>query len=640
MNYIIEYEICAIACVIVIFIMFLRSHFFPSIQNRLFGVLLAFTIADLTLDVITAVTIEHVMALPFWLNYLLNTIFYSMQMIFTVIALFYVISLSGKLWSMSLKKILLAISPGAFALIGLLFINPFTRILFYIDPLNGYSYGPYFMVLHIISTAYLLVIIIYLIKHKKSIQHNQLVSAVWFVSLIIAAIMLQLLMPSLLILGPVIGIAVSVMYFMLQNPRDMLDYRTKTLNYNAFILCLNELIMEKVLLNLISVDLYDMPYINRIFGIKSSNMLLYDIASFLKGDSKKIWVFRTTDTRFAVISLDEKNHEAVKNKINERFKHPWNIDSSQIIPSIAVCSITKQGVWNYGLDNLANLMDIALSNAVRKKDRNPFTMINECDINEFSYLLDVETSLHEALFEKDGLCMYFQPIFSLEAKKFIGLEALVRFKHPKYGLLLPSEFLHIAEKNGHMQKLDQIVVKKVCDFIKEYKPFETYNMQFICINLSAAEFVSNKMPEILTEYITENISDPGKIFFEVTETVAASSTQNLYDCMNQYISLGYRFALDDFGTGYANITQAIELPFSMIKIDQSLLTASSSILRDILNIMKTLDKITLIEGVETKEQLDVIKELDSGLVQGFYFARPMDILSLNSFLQDYNIIDL
>ena len=82
-------------------------------QNKLFGALLVFTICDLTLDVITAITIEHVLSLPFWLNYLLNTLFYSMQMVFPIIALFYIISLSGKLWSMSLKKILISIFAGA-----------------------------------------------------------------------------------------------------------------------------------------------------------------------------------------------------------------------------------------------------------------------------------------------------------------------------------------------------------------------------------------------------------------------------------------------------------------------------------------------------------------------------------------------
>lgn len=184
--------------------------------------------------------------------------------------------------------------------------------------------------------------------------------------------------------------------------------------------------------------------------------------------------------------MRKKEHESVKSRINQRFNQPWNIDSSQIIPSFAVCSITKQDVLDFGLDNLASTMDIALSHAVRNKEKNPLSMINECDIEEFSYLLEVEAALHEALFEKDLLCMYFQPIYSLKERKFVGLEALVRLNHSKYGLLLPSEFLHIAEKNGHMQKLDQIVVRKVNEFIIEYKPYEKLGMQFICINLSAA----------------------------------------------------------------------------------------------------------------------------------------------------------
>jgi EAL domain-containing protein (putative c-di-GMP-specific phosphodiesterase class I) len=161
-------------------------------------------------------------------------------------------------------------------------------------------------------------------------------------------------------------------------------------------------------------------------------------------------------------------------------------------------------------------------------------------------------------------------------------------------------------------------------------------MQFICINLSAAEFASNVMPKKLTEYIKNNIAQPEKIFFEITETIAASSKENLLECMNQYISMGFKFALDDFGTGYANIAQAIELPFALIKIDQSLLTASPSVLNDILHMMETLNKMTLIEGVETKEQLDIINNLNSGFVQGFFFARPMSIPALISFLSDYN----
>ena len=104
MNYIIEYEVCVIIFVIAIIVVFYNSHFFPSTQNKLFGSILVFTVADMILDVVTAITIEHALTMPFWINYLLNSMFYTMQIIFPVIGLFYAIAITGRLWTMCRKK--------------------------------------------------------------------------------------------------------------------------------------------------------------------------------------------------------------------------------------------------------------------------------------------------------------------------------------------------------------------------------------------------------------------------------------------------------------------------------------------------------------------------------------------------------
>lgn len=231
--------------------------------------------------------------------------------------------------------------------------------------------------------------------------------------------------------------------------------------------------------------------------------------------------------------------------------------------------------------------------------------------------------------------VYYQPIYSLTKKCFVGLEALVRFEHPTLGLLLPSEFLTIVENNGHMQKLDQLVVSKVCDFINKQNPFVNLKLDFICINLSAAEFASCSMNDELTDILMKNMKHPEKIFFEVTETVAASTKENLKQCMNQYMSLGYRFALDDFGTGFANISQMISQPFSLIKIDQSLLNTSDTVLNNVISIISSIDKMTLIEGVETKEHYEMLKKVNADLLQGFYFAKPMSEDMLFSFMNEY-----
>lgn len=110
--------------------------------------------------------------------------------------------------------------------------------------------------------------------------------------------------------------------------------------------------------------------------------------------------------------------------------------------------------------------------------------------------------------------------------------------------------------------------------------------------------------------------------------------------MKQYIEMGYRFALDDFGTGYANVSQVIEQPFSLIKIDQSLLSTSKAVLDNIIHMIASLDKLILIEGVEEKEQFQMLKDLEVDYVQGYYLAKPMRIEDLTAFLKHYNYSDL
>ena len=636
MNYIIEYEISVIIFVIAIIVVFYKSHFFPSTQNKLFGSILIFTTADMILDVVTAITIEHALTIPFWINYLLNSMFYTMQIIFPVIGLFYAIAITGRLWTMCRKKILLSIVPGMIVIL-LLIINPFTHIFFYLDKVEGYVKTPYFYFMHVVAAMYLFIVVAYLIKNRKVLNKKQATTAIWFLLIIILAMCIQIIIPRLLILGPAIGISVIVMYFMLKNPSNMIDYVTKAFNYNGFVTCLIEIITEKKSLNMIAIEIHDLLYIKRIFGIKSTNNLLWEISSFLRGDLKQSWVFRITDSRFIIITQKRSKHEDLKMKISQRFTKPWSINSTKVMPSVVVCCVGDLNGSHYGMDNLVNMIESALVNAVVKSENKPFYIVENCNIEDFSHTLSIESALHDVFEKGTGLVVYYQPIYSLLRKRFIGLEALVRFEHPTLGLLLPSEFLSIVERNGHIQKLDQIVVSKVCDFVNHYNPFEELDLDFICINLSAAEFASCSMSDDLTDILVKNMKHPEKIFFEVTETIAASSKENLKQCMNQYISLGYRFALDDFGTGYSNISQIVAQPFSLIKIDQSLLQTSHKVIDYIISMIESLDKMTLIEGVETKEHFDMVKNMKADLLQGFYFAKPMSEDMLLPFIHEYKI---
>ena len=178
-----------------------------------------------------------------------------------------------------------------------------------------------------------------------------------------------------------------------------------------------------------------------------------------------------------------------------------------------------------------------------------------------------------------------------------------------------------------------MVVKKVCQFISKYDIKKTLGIDYLSVNLSAAEFLNIHMPEKITEIIKEYEIDPSLIVFEITETVATVSYDIVSSCMKEYRTLGFRFALDDFGTGYANLSQVVSLPFSIVKIDRELLSGSKIVLEDMLRMFRRLGLINIIEGVETIEQSDFVQAMDIDYIQGYLYANPLNEESFVDFIQ-------
>jgi EAL domain-containing protein (putative c-di-GMP-specific phosphodiesterase class I) len=281
-------------------------------------------------------------------------------------------------------------------------------------------------------------------------------------------------------------------------------------------------------------------------------------------------------------------------------------------------------------------MEIAMSDNDQSKGTANIITVNEVMLKEIKRKMCIEAYFQKALENDEYFEIYYQPMYSLKEKKYVGCEALLRFNHPYLGLLMPSEFIPIAEKNSLTLKMDESVTRIVCDFIQKYDPKNTLGLDYICVNLSSAEFLSNVIPESLTSVLSSFKADPGFIIFEITETVANASHYNVNACMKEYREKKYRFALDDFGTGYANISQVVNLPFNMVKIDRSLLMGKKVIIDNVLNMFTQLDLLTVIEGVETEEHIKMLDNVNADLMQGFYYARPMPVKEFVEFIKKHN----
>lgn len=634
MSYIVEYEICALVFLIFVTSQFFTNRHFPNIPNKIFGIILWWAVADLSLDIISAFTIEAALEIPFWINYVINTAVYILQIIFPVLVLFYTLALAGLLLCQNIKALTIMVLPASVIILLLFAVNPFTGMFFYLDPVLGYIHGAWFYMLHIVNGCYMAVIFVMINCHRVSLQKKQYNTIFQFLLLVTMAMIIQAFYPALLVTGVAIALAITMMCATLQNRQNMLDPITGVFNYGALIEFLGELIKDGKDFRIIAAEIHDVGRINRMFGLNGGNQALSNVGHFLSQDSDDIWVFRMTGTRFVAVTCNETDYMKLKGEIALRFEQPWDIGITGIILSATVCCMSKLNCSSYSRDDVVNLLGTAFSNADRNGYRGKMFCTDKGLLEELNRVMAVENALQEALEQGTALEPYFQPIYSISKKRFVGAEALLRFYHAEMGMISPSEFVPIAEKHGLVLKMDEMMVKKVCDFIVEYDMKNALGLDYLGINLSAAEFMNRQMPEKLTALLDTYKIDPAFLVFEITETVATASHDIVYACMKAYRDKGYRFALDDFGIGYANISQVVGLPFSMVKIDRSILLNSTTVLEDMLHMFSHLDLLTVVEGVETREQSELLHTMGADCIQGFFFARPMPVAEFVAFMKE------
>jgi len=278
---------------------------------------------------------------------------------------------------------------------------------------------------------------------------------------------------------------------------------------------------------------------------------------------------------------------------------------------------------------------------LRETTLNENKMIKEIDNDLLAQIqrhMEIEKVLREALDNDEGFELYFQPIYSVKYQKFNSLEVLLRFNSLKFGSISPGEFIPIAEKTGLILRIDELVMRKSLMFMSKYNVKEILGLSSIEINLSAAEFINDGFYDRFINIYEEYKIDPTVIIFEITETAATISYDVMVEYMNILRKLGIRFAIDDFGKGYANITQVVNLPFSMVKLDRSLLIAKNEnqnnaiIFEDLLNMFRKLGMLIVVEGVETLDDINHVTELQADYIQGFYYAKPMPEAELIQFL--------
>lgn len=258
------------------------------------------------------------------------------------------------------------------------------------------------------------------------------------------------------------------------------------------------------------------------------------------------------------------------------------------------------------------------------------------DFNLLMALADiVARGISERAFE-----VHYQPIYCVSEGRYRTAEALVRLKDPSFGYVSPALFIPEAERSGAVLDIGQIIFDKTCGFLGQDSVKET-GLHYVEVNLSVEQCVQPTMADDLLEAMRRHRVDPSFINMEITETSATYSQEIIEANVRRLAAEGIAFSVDDYGSGYSSLARTLTLPFSLVKIDKSLVDALGqptvhSVLADTVASMKRIGKEVLVEGVETQEQADELIAMGVDYIQGYLYARPMPEDEFVAFLKERN----
>ncbi|MFQ4855890.1 sensor domain-containing phosphodiesterase [Clostridioides difficile] len=429
-----------------------------------------------------------------------------------------------------------------------------------------------------------------------------------------------------------IAIIFYIIYIKKSNEKEILSlaYEDKVTyigNQNKFYRECSKYLLDKPSLNYIIVyfDINNFKMINDTFGYEFGDNLLITIAKALKEELTEDEVYARLSSDYFAIFCDYKNG---RNKIIRKLDNiRSNIESNlSIVFEISLCVgiyFVEEG--EVDIQKAVNKANMARS--VAKGKNINYAIYNEDVRNKLSeesmILDDIKIALVKNQFE-----VYYQPKFSLVTGEMIGSEALIRWNHPEHGFISPAVFIPIAEKSKLILKIGRFVFERVCNDLYEWKK-QGKKIVPVSVNLSRVELYQPDIVKFINKTIKMYNLSSDFIEIEITETVAINELNILKNVLNELRTYGFSISMDDFGTGYSSISCLRDMPIDILKLDKSFLGGiehderSRNIAKSIVSLAKSLDLVVIIEGVESKEQAELMKQFGCDLVQGFYFARPM-----------------
>lgn len=413
------------------------------------------------------------------------------------------------------------------------------------------------------------------------------------------------------------------------------DFLTKFLNARTF-----EVIGKKRLkeaekngeeIAVVFLNLLRFKNIIRTFGVKAGEDTLFEMAKRLKDMfGEHIIASRYSSDTFMFLLEDANSKEKIEEKlsilIKQARKTPFCYKKNEFYLSLSF----GVSIFPHDSTSLKELMQFsAQAEAIAEEEESIDIFFYESSLNEKNQKeIRLETALRNAI-RNEEFELFYQPKVEVVSGEIHSFESLIRWKHPEKGYISPGEFIPLAEETGMIIPIGEWVLREAClqqqKWIEEgYKPVK------VTVNLSVIEFQRDDLVEMVQDTIQETGIDPRYLELEITESMVIEDINHTIDTLERLNQLGVKISIDDFGTGYSSLSYLTKLPISGLKIDRSFIThiktekEDATIVSVIIHLANKLELEVTAEGVETIEQLNILKKENCAIYQGYYFSKPIN----------------